>query len=189
MNKVVKGEYGYIKNYKKSKLFATIVLFAMIAFIIVTLIIMFGDTKRVGVVFAILLTLPFAKYLIAYIMVAKFSSLDKETYDKICNSIKGEQLIYDVVLAKYEGMRFYYSICVKNGWVYALVPEKNFKENKSEYTEWIKNTVHDGKYEYKIGIYCNPEEFIKKVKNAGSPNDKNKIIDKYIKDRFIEMGV
>ena len=48
----------------------TLILAFMIASIILSMLLAFGDTGRIGIVFAILLVLPFAKFLIAYIMCA-----------------------------------------------------------------------------------------------------------------------
>lgn len=189
MKKITKGSYGYIKHYRNTRLISSLILFAMILFIIVSLFLSFGDTKRVGVVFAILLSLPFAKQFIGFLMVINFNSMSKEDHSKLDSSLSSDLIIYDIVLSKYEGMRFYYALCIKNGWVYALVPDKNFNDLKKDYSLWIKDTINDGKYEYKVGIYKDSEEFCRKVKNAGNPNDKNKLIDNYIKERLIEMGV
>lgn len=190
MSKVEKGNYGYIGYYKSKKLAAALVLLAMILFIIITLIIMYGDTSRVGVVFAILLSLPFAKYLIAFIMVFSFKSMEKDTYEKVSAALSCEDgLIYDLVLSKYEGMRFYYALCVKNGHVYALVPEKNIDSRKKDYGLWITNLINDGKYEYKTDIFTDVDKFLKKISSSGEANDRNRIIDKYIKERLIELGV
>lgn len=189
MKKRDKGEYGYLTAYKTKKIGIATILLIMIVFIIITLMIMFGDTKRVAVVFPILLSLPFAKYLIAYIAVAKFKPMSDSDYEQISSNLSEEQLIYDVVLSKYEGMMFYNVLCIKNGWVYAYVSDKDFDALKANYSTWIKDTVNEGKYEYKVGIYKNRDTFIKKVKRAGTPNDRTKLIDKFIKDRILELGV
>ena len=66
MKKKEKGQYGYINYYKKGKLLVTLILAIMIASIILSMLLAFGDTGRIGIIFAILLVLPFAKFLIAY---------------------------------------------------------------------------------------------------------------------------
>ena len=56
-----KGEYGYLTAYRRQKLMITLILACMIAAVILGTIIMFGDTGRVMIVFAILLALPFVR--------------------------------------------------------------------------------------------------------------------------------
>lgn len=187
--KAVKGKPGYIKSYKKSKLITTIILLLMITFIVVTVKLMFGDTSRVAIIFAILLSLPFAKYLIAFLMVKSYKSLSADNYQAIDDALQNEIILYDIVLSKYEGMKYYNAICVKNGWIYALVCEKDFKDNKKDYERWITDTVNDGKYEYKAACFDSIKAFTKKVKASGSPNENNALIDKYISERIMEMGV
>ena len=55
MKKKEKGQYGYINYYKKGKLIVTLILAIMIASIILSMLLAFGDTGRIGIVFAILL--------------------------------------------------------------------------------------------------------------------------------------
>ena len=59
MNKYDKGEYGYLNAYKREKLIITLILAAMIEIVVISLMLKFGDTKRVFVVFAILLSFSF----------------------------------------------------------------------------------------------------------------------------------
>lgn len=187
--KINKGEYGYLRSYKRKNLIISFVLLAMIVFIIISLKIMFGDTKRVGVIFAILLALPFAKFLISYIMVCSFKSMDKQNYKDLSEKLGDSNIIYDIVLSRYEGMCFYYAICIKNGWAYALVPSKDFSTKKKEYEACIAQVVCDTKYNYKVKIYKDDIEFIKKVTSAGTPNDNTRIVDKYFLNKLVEIGV
>ena len=102
MNRLDKGDYGYLNQYKRNKLLVSLILAAMIAFIVITTIIMFGDTSRVSIIFAILLALPFAKFIIAYILCARFKSIEKDAADKISAAAGAEYIMYDVVVAQYQ---------------------------------------------------------------------------------------
>lgn len=48
MKKKEKGQYGYIDYYKKGKLLVTLILAIMIASIILSMLLAFGDTGRIG---------------------------------------------------------------------------------------------------------------------------------------------
>lgn len=185
-----KGKYGYLNSYMKSKLIAVIILSLMILFIVVTLHIMFGTTSRVMVVFAILLSLPLAKFLIAYIICAKFKSLTKEQYQYIQEKTEDkDNILYDIAVSQYEGLKFYQSVYVKNGKIVALVLSKDFNDEKKNYIKWLQQTHADTKYEYNVTVFSDIEQYIKKINSISNPNDNNKIIDKHIKEKILETGV
>ena len=193
MNRLDKGDYGYLNQYKRNKLFVSLILAAMIAFIVITTIVMFGDTSRVSIIFAILLSLPFAKFIIAYFLCARFKSIEKAVADKISDAAGAEYVMYDVVVAQYEGMRHYSAIAVKNGRIYALVYEKDYtnKENPSrrEYEEWLKECANDSKYNYPVKLYEDTDDYIHKLSTIGVPNDNTRLVDKHIMQRIKDSSI
>ncbi|MBE5945899.1 MAG: hypothetical protein E7259_03010 [Lachnospiraceae bacterium] len=191
MNKYEKGDYGYINAYKKGKLVISLILAAMISFIVITVIIMYGSTNKVAIVFAILLSMPFAKFLIAYIICAKFNPLNKEQYEYIEENTKtsNSKILYDVTISQYEGVEFYHSLCVKNGIVCALVLDKNINKNRDDYEKWISACVTDDKYEYKIHVFGDIDAYLKKVNSISAPNDNTRIVDKHMTERILDTGV
>ena len=187
MNSKKKGTFGYINSYKKFRLIISLILAAMISFTIITMLIMVGTTKSVLVIVPILLTLPFAKFLVGYIMVIKFKPIDKDVYEKINDKINLDttNLLFDVVITEAEGMKFFQTMCVKNNHIYAYVEDSNFKSERKNYEKWIRNCACDSKYDYKIIVVDNIDEFIKKVNQASTPNDTTRLIDKHITERIL----
>lgn len=191
MEKHEKGEYGYLKYYRLCKLIGVIVFTAMIEFIVITMLLLWGSTSRVIVVFAILLSLPLAKFFIAFIMCVKFKPLDEEDYVSIRDQIKNEHgiLLYDVAVSRYEGMKFYQSICVKNGKICALAMDKSFEENKKDYEKWLESCISDSKYSYSIYVFSDVKAYIKKADSISEANDRNRSIDKHIAKIILEMSI
>ena len=190
MNKYDKGEYGYLNAYKREKLIITLILAAMIEIIVISLMLKFGDTKRVFVVFAILLSLPLAKFFIAFVMSYKFKSLSKEQYNMIISN-KNENGIYlfDIMASQYEGIRFFQSVCVINNNVFGLALDKKYPLEKKEYEKWLKKSFEDSKYEYNVIIAGDVDEYISLIANVEAPDDKVKLIDKHITERILDIGV
>lgn len=191
-----KGEYGYLKAYRREKLIISLVLAIMIALIIAGMLFLFGDTGRVMIVFAILLTLPFAKFIIAWIMCAKFEPLTGEQHRQLCAEITGTEkggmsdgLYFDIVITQYEGMKFYQSMCIKNGKIIALVSDKHFQENKKDYIKWIQSCIADSKYKYSVTVYGDVQEYVKRVRSVSTPNDKTAMIDRHMTDRILTTCV
>ncbi len=186
-NRYKKGEYGYMEAYKRSKLIISLVFAVMIAFIIITMLFMFGSTQRVMVIFAILLVLPFSKFLIGYIMCMTFKPLDKESFEKLSSKTKdfNTGLLYDVVITRTEGMKFYQSMCVANGKIYAYVDDKKITEKRKSYESWIKECISGTKFNYTIKVFDDLDEYIKKVNSISAANDKTAKIDKHIVERIL----
>lgn len=191
MNKTNKGEYGYLKAYKLSKLTIILVLSVMLAAVVIGTILMYGDTSRVIIVFAILLSLPLAKFLIAYIIVSKFNPLTFDQHAKITNNYKNKDssLMFDITISQYEGIKFYHSMLIKNGKIYALVLNKDYSAKKKDYEKWITACITGDKYKYKITAYDDIDEYIKKINSVSEPNDNNKLIDRHIREEILSAGV
>ncbi|MBR3833529.1 MAG: hypothetical protein IKJ73_04380 [Lachnospiraceae bacterium] len=191
MNKTNKGEYGYLKAYKLSKLTIILVLSVMLAAVVIGTILMYGDTSRVIIVFAILLSLPLAKFLIAYIIVSKFNPLTFDQHAKIANNYKNKDssLMFDITISQYEGIKFYHSMLIKNGKIYALVLNKDYSAKKKDYEKWIAACITGDKYKYKISVYDDIDEYIKKINSVSEPNDNNKLIDRHIREEILSAGV
>ncbi|MDE6024442.1 MAG: hypothetical protein K2G45_03210 [Lachnospiraceae bacterium] len=191
MNRVNKGEYGYLKAYRRGKLVGFIIFAAMIEFIVITMLLAFGSTSRVGIVFAILLTLPMAKFFIAFILCVRFKQLDENDYKKISDSISNQYgfLMYDLAISQYEGFKFYQAMCIKNGKICALALDKNFSTEKKTYEKWIQSCLKDSKYKYTIYVYDNMDDYIKKANSISEPNDKTRSIDKHVAQNIKETCI
>lgn len=161
----------------------------MIASIILSMLLAFGDTGRIGIIFAILLVLPFAKFLIAYIMCAKFQTMPQDVYDVVHGQTDETDMIYDLVITQSEGMHYYDAVCVRNGSVYALVLDKHFKEAKKEYETFMQQALANSKYKYFVHLYTDVDTFAKKIHGIGEPNDKTKLIDKYMREQILTFCV
>ncbi|MBO6113816.1 MAG: hypothetical protein J6P57_02045, partial [Lachnospiraceae bacterium] len=159
-NKYKKGEYGYMDSYKKSRLIISLIFAAMISFIVITMLFMFGSTQRIMVIFAILLVLPFSKFLIGYIMCSTFKPLSKERHEKLSGETKEAtgNMLYDVVITRTEGMKFYQSMYICNSRIYAFIDDKRFSDNKKSYETWIKECINGTKFDYTIKVFSDLDE-------------------------------
>lgn len=189
MKKCEKGEYGYLLYYKRTKLLATLGFAAMIEFIVITLLLMFDTTSHVMIVIPVLLSLPLAKFFIAYLIVAKCKSLKEEEYRKISDAVNEPGILYDIAISQYEGIRFFQSVTVKNGKIYGLVTTKTEKYSRDDYVKWIEESANDKKYTYMVKVYYNIEEYVNKINSTSEPSDTTKLIDAHIKERILDSCV
>ncbi|MDD6328329.1 MAG: hypothetical protein Q4D54_08110 [Eubacteriales bacterium] len=195
LHKKQKGEYGYMSYCRRLKLLITLMLACMIAFVIVGTLIMFEDTNRVIIVFAILLALPFAKYLATWIACAKFKPFTTAQYKEFQSKLEDVDaterfLLYDVTVSKYEGMLFFQSIFVKNGKIIALAFEsKGGTMNNRKYKSWIESCIEAAKEPYPVTVYDNIDAFIKKIESIKEPSEQTFRMDQYIAKCILDTCV
>lgn len=194
LHRKAKGQYGYLSAYRREKLIIALILACMIAFVIIGTIIMFGDTGRVMIIFAILLALPFAKFLIAWIVCAKFKPFTKEQYDSFQADIKDSAVLskylhYDVVVSQYEGMLFYQSILVMNGKIIALAQECSGTLEMKKYKRWLTNCMEGAKEPYSVTVYDKVDAYTKKIKSISTPSDQTARMDQYIAQCILDTCV
>lgn len=189
-----KGQFGYIKKYKK-KLVISIVLLAMIIITGVAIsLVMYKTTKTLIILIPILTSLPFAKQLVGLILCAGFQPLTKEEKQEIDNKISysaSEALLYDVSISRYEGMIFFPAVVVRDGRMLFLY-NGEFKKKLSsveELKQIITQCFESQKKKYVLMVATDLEDFIKKAQTIKEPDDEYRARDKKMREKLFELGV
>ena len=143
---IKKGEYGYMRAYRLRKLLGTLVLCSMLSAVVIGTIVMYGDTRHAIIIIAILLVLPFAKYLTAYLVCLPFHALKSEQAEHL-NTLTGEgTLLFDVVVALESGLRFYPAVYLLNDTVTALLAGGKTEEHVACLEAVCSGTIHVVEY-------------------------------------------
>ena len=132
-----KGQYGYIKKHKKKIITSIIILGVMILTGVILSLVMFKTTKTLIIILPILISLPFAKQIVALIMCSKFKPLTEEEHKKIEKGIHYENrdgILYDISISRYEGMMFFPAVIVRDGrmlFLYQKAFDKKIPEKRN----------------------------------------------------------
>ena len=140
-----KGQYGYIKKHKKKIITSIIILGVMILTGVILSLVMFKTTKTLIIILPILISLPFAKQIVALIMCSKFKPLTEEEHKKIEKGIHYENrdgILYDISISRYEGMMFFPAVIVRDGRMLFLY-QKAF-DKKIPDVEFLKKGIEMG---------------------------------------------
>jgi hypothetical protein len=148
----------------------------------------------VAIIFAILLALPFAKVFIAFILSARYRVLDEESAKALEQAAGGKgYIMFDMVVSRYEGMKHYAAITVKNGRIYGLILEKDYARRDEgipkEYEKWLDEAANDSKYKYSINLYPDIKQYEKKIASVSTPNDNTRLIDRHIMERIKDSSL
>ena len=127
MNKVKKGEYGYIEFKRKSQLVITMIFFILIAVILYTGYGIFNNKKNILTVFAAVLAIPTAKYAVTYIILIPRKSITRDEYDKL-ETIYGINKSFDYVVTSQDKIFCVPCLAVKDNSMYLYMNTEKVKE-------------------------------------------------------------
>ncbi len=189
-----KGQYGYIKKHKKKIITSIIILGVMILTGVILSLAMFKTTKTLIIILPILISLPFAKQIVALIMCSKFKPLTEEEHKKIEKGIHYENrdgILYDISLSRYEGMLFFPAVIVRDGRMLFLY-QKAF-DKKIPDVEFLKKEIARSfemiKKPYVIVTALTVDEFIKKAEMIKEPDEDYLVKDQSMREKLFELGV
>lgn len=189
-----KGQYGYIKKHKKKIITSIIILGVMILTGVILSLVMFKTTKTLIIILPILISLPFAKQIVALIMCSKFKPLTEEEHKKIEKGIHYENrdgILYDISLSRYEGILFFPAVIVRDGRMLFLY-QKAF-DKKIPDVEFLKKEITRSfemiKKPYVIVTALTVDEFIKKAETIKEPDEDYLVKDQSMREKLFELGV
>ena len=189
-----KGQYGYIKRHKKKIIISIIILGVMILTGVILSLVMFKTTKTLIIILPILISLPFAKQIVALIMCSKFKPLTEEEHKKIEKGIHYENrdgILYDISISRYEGMMFFPAVIVRDGRMLFLYQEAFDK--KIPDVEFLKKEIARSfemiKKPYVIITALTVDEFIKKAETIKEPDEDYVVKDQSMREKIFELGV
>ena len=189
-----KGQYGYIKKHKKKIITSIIILGVMILTGVILSLVMFKTTKTLIIILPILISLPFAKQIVALIMCSKFKPLTEEEHKKIEKGIHYENrdgILYDISISRYEGMMFFPAVIVRDGRM--LFSYQEAFDKKIPDVEFLKKEIARSfemiKKPYVIITALTVDEFIKKAETIKEPDEDYVVKDQSMREKIFELGV
>lgn len=159
-----RGSFGYFDRKKKINLIATVVSFLIVAIIFFTGVILYHNNKSVFTVIATVAVLPAAKMLIAYIMVAPYTSVSKERYEEIValqNHHAGCDVLCDVLLASKESAMIAGMVAICDGHILMFSDSKKAVPVQTE--QYVKTILQNSKYT-SLKMYTEYEPFRNRIK-------------------------
>jgi hypothetical protein len=188
---ISRGDYGYARKYKNTKLVLTLLLFLCIVTDVVMALILYQTKNTILTVVACVMSLPFAKVFIAYLLCIKFDPLNKTDHARVEALSKqyGVKMLYDISISQTEGILFYPALTVYNNNILAFVPKATDAARVKEYTEYMKKSYEGTKYKMRVVITCDLDRFEKELAKLHEPKKEQIQIDRRVRERLLELGV
>lgn len=102
--KFERGQYGYLKQKKRSTLTGTFLMVLIgIAIFVTGLLLNKMEVRNLFTVIAVCMVIPAAKYFVSYVVLLPYKPIDKATKERLDSYAKeGDNLLYDVVFTSSE---------------------------------------------------------------------------------------
>ena len=187
-----KGQHGYMNRHKRNVLISIIILGLFVIAGVFFTVVMFDTRKSVFIVIPILVALPLAKQLVAYIMCAGFKELTDEEYSKL-KAVKyfgDPSLVYDVSISRYEGIVYFPSAVIRDGRMLFYYNGGYGKKipDESALRKIITEAFADQK-KYVVIIATDIDSFVAKAGKIKAPSEEFAAADERIRNRLYELGI
>lgn len=189
-----KGQYGYMNRHKRNLLISIISLGLLVITGVFITVVMFGTKKSVFIVIPILIALPFAKQIIAYLMCAGFKELTGDEYKRLEMELSyfGDAcVLYDVSISRYEGMTYFPAAVIRDGRIlvfYRPVWSKKLPDEKA-LKKVIQTAFEDRKKQYVVVVTTDLSDFIERANRIKAPGGELAAVDAQYRERLFELGV
>ncbi len=139
--KIQRGSYGYIRNIKQKKIIGLVVLFVLaVTIFAVGLFLNKFSKANIFTIIAILLVLPWAKVLTAYIVLFPYDTPKKEKYDKIKQlETAGLRIYSDLVITSEEKVMNLDFLVIGNQKVYGVLGKD--KQDLEYINQYLKKGI------------------------------------------------
>lgn len=185
-----KGNYGYLKSLKRIRLILTLACFAFILIDVLISFIYFQTNKTLFIVIAAVMSIPFAKNIIGYLMTFKFEPLTEEEYSeaKQIAEERGLVMVYDVSVTASEGILFYPCAAVYNNNVIGLL-QKGQNQKKKDATEYLKKVQERVKSKPRVIVVESLKEMQRELNRLTPPKEDQLKHDRFIAEKLLELGI
>ena len=188
-----KGTLGYIKAYKKRYGTLSLLLFLVIVAMVVGIYLILGSIKHIAVVVPILLTLPFSKVFILWVMVAKYKTLNQEEASGINSMTDGRKncfVLYDMALSSYESVSYASCIVVDQEKIYLLWGGATQKEyTKDNQRAYVQEVAEKTGCSYEVISVNSVDELLQQMETAELSEEDMSISDDRIRQRLLEISM
>ncbi|SEF39151.1 hypothetical protein [Lachnospira multipara] len=182
-----KGQKGYIDHKKKLNLGICIGFVFVIILLYVIGLLVFKTRNNYCTLVAVILVLPFAKFLVNLIICFRAKAIDKDFYEKI-RATNYPHTDFDLILSNKQNPVSIEALALDNNTLY-LYTRKKIDENFLRTN--IKDFLSNVKIDANVNFISSEEKFIKELKSLNLKNRDEKEIarTKYLEKQILNMCV
>lgn len=190
MNRIIKGNYGYIGFKRKEELIIAIAMYAISAAVFITGYITTGSQKNLLTIVAVLGVLPASKRLVSVIMFFRARMCSAELKKKV-EGFEGKiRMLYDMYLTSENGNYQLSSVVIRNRSVVA-VTETDDTACKVGEKHIIERLAADGIKDVSVKIFSSKEteKYVNRVEALIDIEDETIELNDRIADTLVNISL
>ena len=195
--KIEKGQYGYIKAYRKKRLIIALICLALIVALLVACFLIFETRKTWLAIIACVIAIPFARNVTDIIMSMRVKPLSQKQYEKVNEETRwlrqeeydGEiGMVYDLSLTRSEGIGFIPCAYIMNNNVIIFSPKDNTAKEKEKLEKYADMVNEDKNISCRIVTTNKLDSFVKEIKKIKVNEKTDFKNDKRIFEKLKTLG-
>ena len=184
-----KGNYGYIRGLKRRRMLLMLACFAFILADVIISLVFFQTRKTLFIILAAVMSIPFAKNLIGYLMVIKYEPLTEEEHgeaEKLAEAYD-TTFAYDISVTRSEGVLFYPCVAIYNNNVIGLL-QSGQNTGKKDATEYLKLVQEGIAAKPRVVVVDSLKDMKRELDRLNPPKEDQLRADIKIAERLMELG-
>lgn len=163
----MKGQYGYIKVYRKKHGLILAGLAVVFLAIVIATYIHYHTLKTPVSVIPAVLSLPIAKYVVALIVVGKYKAISREAYEKLQTFMSDNtSVMYDLCISTEETIYFIPCMVFRNDEVFAMYGGANQKCDMTQTRSFLEVLLKKTAYVQNVHVYRNEQDLFKALEET-----------------------
>ncbi len=185
---VKKGERGYIEDRKKRALAGVLAMAAAgIAVFLAGMFLNKMSTRNIFTIMAVLFVLPGAQYMVRFIVMFPYRTVEVERYDAARRSLGGNMRLYsDLVITSAEKVMNLDMVAIGNNCVIGLLGRKG--QDVSYIRKYLSDGVSNWGDGYRVKIFEDEKLFIREISNV-APREVNAEQEENVKSYIMSLIV
>lgn len=162
MQKIAKGNYGYLKSQRKIETVKSVALFALSAMIFVLGYLTTHTKANLLTIVAVVSVLPAAKQLTTTVLFYKYRSGSREMYEKIKKNATEVTSVYDVVITAYDKIGELLHVAILGKTIIGYSEKEPIDERY--FANYIKEVLEKNGYKgISVKIFRNGESYLERL--------------------------
>ena len=186
--RISKGEHGYIKSKKQSKLRQTILMFSIAASIyVIGLALNKWENTNIFTIIAALWVLPSAKFLVNFIVLAPYHTVPEKQYERISSLVSKDDTMYtDMVFTSTEKVMNLAFLIIRGNKIVGLIGRE--KEDVAYMQQYLRDALKKRAFGVTVTIEKTEDAFLKHLKHDvkdGLPEDELKRLQEFLQSLMV----
>lgn len=185
-----KGAYGHARHIRRVRLILMLLCFLFILTDVVFSLVIFQTRRTLFVIAACVMSIPFAKNLIGYLMAYPAQPLDRDAYEKaeMIGRKSGAEMMYDLTVTDTEGVLYFPCGAVLNNNLILYHRKAGEADTRKKIQQYLSDFTDAREEKVRVVSVSSLTQMEKELNRITTPKKEQKRMDGKIREKLLEKG-